>query len=161
MILYLPGDIALSSFRREKYLSKLQSISPHIRDVRAFYEYFIDSAESLSSAELERLNHLLNSQAFPAKKFTFPSILLLVAPRIGTVSPWSTKATDIAHLCGFSSIKRLERGISFYLEFDKFLDDDELSAASALLHDRMLETVLHSFEKAESIVYCWQSCATE
>ena len=126
MILHLPGDTALSYFRLKKYLTTLQSISPHIRNVQAFYEYFIDSTESLSSVELERLSNLLNFQPFPAHKFTFPSILRLVAPRIGTISPWSTKATDIAHLCAFSVIKRLERGISFYLEFDKFLDEDAL-----------------------------------
>lgn len=151
MILHLPGAIALSSFRREKYLSKLQSISPKIRDIQAFYEYFIDSTESLSSVELDRLTNLLNFQPFPAHKFIFPSILRLVAPRIGTISPWSTKATDIAHLCGFSVIKRLERGISFYLEFDKYLDEDELLAANELLHDPMLETVFHSFDEAEKL----------
>lgn len=152
MILHLPGFAALSDFRLEKYLSILQSICPFISRLQAFYEYFIETVDALPADVLERLDHLLNQQSLSPRKFIFPATLCLVVPRAGTLSPWSTKATDIARLCGFPSIKRLERGISFYLEVDGYsLDVSLLSKLSEALHDRMLETVFYSFEQANQL----------
>ncbi len=149
MILHLAGDVALSDFRLEKYLSILKASFPSIISIQAFYEYFVESTEPLSVDTLARLTHLLNQKLLSPRQFIHPAELCLVVPRIGTVSPWSTKATDIAHLCGFSTVKRLERGISFYLEISHdSLSRSELFKASEILHDRMLETVFYSFENA-------------
>lgn len=151
-ILHLPGDVALSAFRLEKYLSALQTIFPSVCKLQAFYEYFIESAEPLSVEQLEQLDELLNQQKVPARKFDRAARLCLVVPRVGTISPWSTKATDIAHLCDFTSIKRLERGISFYLELaHEPLSAADLDKASELLHDRMLETVFYSFDQISQL----------
>jgi phosphoribosylformylglycinamidine synthase len=68
--------------------------------------------------------------------------LLLVVPRSGTVSPWSSKATDIAHVCGLTAVRRIERGIAYYLAAPRKLTQPEWSCAAAALHDRMIEQVL-------------------
>ncbi|HAD08151.1 MAG TPA: hypothetical protein DCF62_01600, partial [Porticoccaceae bacterium] len=75
----------------------------------------------------------------------------LVIPRPGTISPWSSKATDIIHNVGLSGVRRIERGIVYYLSSDTSLTESELVLAAACLHDRMVETVLDSYEQAERL----------
>jgi phosphoribosylformylglycinamidine synthase len=77
--------------------------------------------------------------------------MLLVVPRFGTVSPWSSKATDIAHVCGLTDIARIERGIAYYLAGDTSLTQEQRVAIAALIHDRMTETVLDRVEAAASL----------
>ena len=74
---------------------------------------------------------------------------LIVTPRVGTISSWSSKATDIAHNCGLSKVNRIERGIAYYFNIERNLTEAELATLKDLLHDRMLETVLnHETEAA-------------
>ncbi len=88
-----------------------------------------------------------------ASAATPPGQLLLVVPRPGTISPWSTKATDIARNCGLSAVHRIERGIAYYIQKTDgaALTDTETQQLSALIHDRMIETVLVNFEEAEDL----------
>ena len=72
-----------------------------------------------------------------------------MVPRPGTISPWSSKATDIAHNCGLSQVKRVERGIAYYVEAGENLSESQLSTVAAELHDRMVESVLDELHKAE------------
>ena len=76
---------------------------------------------------------------------------LLVAPRAGTTSPWSSKATDIAHVCGLEAIHRIERGIAFHVMASATLSDDALRRLATPLHDRMTETVLLTAAECERL----------
>ena len=104
----LIGSPALSEFKTQRLLSALTKENPEITGVSAFYCHFIDVAEDLTDEQKNQLERLLTygprMQSQEAK-----GQLALVLPRIGTISPWSSKATDIAHICGLTKIKRIER----------------------------------------------------
>jgi len=138
-----PGNEALSDFRRSKLLEQLQAIESTIKDVRAAYVHFVDCAHELSKAEETKLRQLLDDGAQAPGKLQ--GELFVVVPRPGTISPWSTKATDIAHNAGLTSISRIERGTAFYVQNKGGLDRDRIAAK---LHDRMTEAVLDSFDSA-------------
>lgn len=112
-MLILPGAAALSSFRREKLLRALRERQPGITEVAAEYIHFANLTETLDSHETELLAQLLTY----GPRSSRPAVgggLLLVIPRPGTISPWSSKATDIAHNAGLRKIQRLERGIAYF-----------------------------------------------
>ncbi|MBF4264232.1 hypothetical protein, partial [Vibrio anguillarum] len=73
-------------------------------------------------------------------------LLLLVTPRPGTISPWSSKATDIAHNCGLVDVKRLERGTAYYIESEVALSAEQINTIQTIIHDRMMEVVFTDFE---------------
>ncbi|MGB8971395.1 MAG: phosphoribosylformylglycinamidine synthase, partial [Pseudomonas capeferrum] len=75
--------------------------------------------------------------------------LFLVVPRLGTISPWASKASDIAHNCGLQSIQRLERGIAYYVAGN--LSEADAQAVAAELHDRMTQRVLAQLEQASDL----------
>jgi len=137
-ILQLRGPRALSEFRLAKLVASLQKIDPGVRSVAAEHRHFVESASELSAAERSRLERLL-SYGTPAEDAK--GDLYLVVPRIGTLSPWSSKATDIARNCGLAKVKRIERGTAYTISGA----GKDLSAA---LHDRMTETVLRSYAEA-------------
>ncbi len=151
-MLELRGAPALSEFRQNKVLTKLQQAVPSVTSVYAEFAHFADLREPLADQETEVLERILrygpNVTAQDGKGDVF-----LVVPRIGTISPWSSKATDIAHNCGLSQVTRLERGIAYYVEGISAAERDQVAA---LLHDRMVEIVLtdsaeaaHLFSHAE------------
>ncbi len=150
-MLILRGSPALSPFRLEKLMSAVRERIPDLSHLYAEYVHFADVERSLDEAEKETLVRLLSYG--PAAVSEDPAgQLLLVIPRIGTISPWASKATDIARNCGLSSIRRLERGVAYYLSrADGALTDHELKQIAALLHDRMIEQVLESLEEAEGL----------
>ena len=77
--------------------------------------------------------------------------LLLVVPRFGTVSPWSSKATDIAHVCGLGAVTRIERGVAYYIVSSQPLSQADHAAIAAVIHDRMTENVLDSIDAAAGL----------
>ena len=77
--------------------------------------------------------------------------MLLVVPRAGTISPWSSKATDIAHVCGLTAIRRIERGIEYRLLDTRPLGPERLAAIAPVLFDRMTEMVLFDPEHAQRL----------
>jgi phosphoribosylformylglycinamidine synthase len=137
-ILQLRGPRALSEFRLAKLVQSLQKIDSGVRSVAAEHRHFIEAEGALAAAERERLERLL---AYGSPAAAAEGELYLVVPRIGTISPWSSKATDIARNCGLTGVKRIERGTAYYVRGG----GGELAAA---LHDRMTETVLRSFADA-------------
>lgn len=146
-MLTLRGTPALSSFRHGKLLNQLQAAVPHVKAIYAEYIHFIDTAD-LTNEQLQILNRLL--QYGPNAKTEDPKgILRLVTPRFGTISPWSSKATNIAHNCGLIEINRIERGIAYYI--DGNLSTTELQAVTALIHDRMTQQVLTEIEHANQL----------
>ncbi|MCW8933882.1 MAG: phosphoribosylformylglycinamidine synthase [Gammaproteobacteria bacterium] len=148
---YFRGSPALSTFRVEKLLSQLKSKVPTISNVQAEFVHFADIEGNLSADQSKVLSKLLTyGPAFTAQEHE--GDLFLVIPRFGTISPWASKATEIADHCGLGSIKRLERGVAYYIETESgsFSDSDMLSIKS-LIHDRMTEMVLSDFASASAL----------
>ncbi|HEY5152492.1 MAG TPA: phosphoribosylformylglycinamidine synthase, partial [Candidatus Saccharimonadales bacterium] len=136
------GISALSDFRKSKLLIRLQAINSSIKSVQAEYVHFAETSQKISADEGKRLARLTSyGTPFSAER---QGTLYLVVPRPGTISPWSSKATDIVQNSGLHRITRIERGIAYYLEGAP-AGDDLLSSA---LHDRMTESVLHNFDEA-------------
>ena len=113
-MLIFSGAPALSDFRLDKVLAAVRERVPHVAAVETRYLHFVATRQPLTPAETGIVEALLRYG--PASQAGQPQgQLLLVVPRFGTVSPWSTKATDIAHVCGLGSIVRIERGIAYYV----------------------------------------------
>ncbi len=151
-MLVLRGEPAFSLFRIEKKLASLKQVSPGIRQISTSYIYLVKPATQLSSDEIARLEDLLHAQ-YQTDPGVWPDHGLLVVPRQGTISPWSSKATDIVHHCGLDKIRRVERGIIWQFEFnqDDQPDRKTLSALRLLIHDRMTQTVLNNLSEANTL----------
>ncbi len=141
-MLKFPGTSALSDFRVKNLLAELQAIEPAITAVSARFIHFVDVETDLNECQTAILSQLLSygSRQSVAVQHFEP---LLVVPRPGTISPWSSKATEIAQRCGLSAIKRIERGIEYQLLVNNPLSTPAKTKLSALLHDRMTQTVLY------------------
>ncbi len=144
-ILFMRGAPAYSVFRLQGLQQRLQSALPAAEIVAADYWHVVKLRAALADGQRERLAELL--EARPAEETTQAS-LFLVTPRIGTVSPWSSKATDIAWHCGLAAVERIERGIAFRIDG---VDAAQRVEVAAVLHDRMTETVLDRFEQAAEL----------
>lgn len=136
----LLGPPALSQFRLDKLLRRLQAQDARVSGLSSRHIHFIDVSRTLREPELELLGRLLSYG--PQVRGVDPrGRRLLVAPRIGTVSPWSSKATDIVHVCGLANVRRVERGTLYFLDCGADLSSGELRHLGSLLHDRMTESV--------------------
>ena len=114
-MLIIVGASALSAFRQRKLLVTLKQAVPSIVDVTAKYQHFVDIAGPLSESDAKTLDALM--QYGPKEQAASSNgQLVLVVPRPGTISPWSSKATDIAHNCGLQDVLRIERGTAYYIE---------------------------------------------
>lgn len=145
-MLTLKGPQALSPFRQKKLLKTLQTINPDISEVSAQYIHFVDNNGELKSKAKEQLDLLLTYDTPYSQKPN--GELFLVVPRIGTISPWSSKATDIVNNGGLKAVDRVERGIAYYVSSKTPL---VRSLVKPFLHDRMTETVLDSIEAASDL----------
>ncbi|MCK9382388.1 MAG: phosphoribosylformylglycinamidine synthase [Sulfuritalea sp.] len=147
--LALRGSAAFSAAR----LARLQkSFGETVSGVglAAEHWYFIESGGLLNAEQTARLKDLLG---IPARLPAPPAgKLLLVTPRLGTISPWSSKATDIARNCGFAAVRRIERGTAFHVS-GAMGNDFQQSALAARLHDRMTESVLASVDAAKALFH--------
>ncbi|MDR0219605.1 MAG: phosphoribosylformylglycinamidine synthase, partial [Enterobacteriaceae bacterium] len=153
----LRGSPALSAFRITKLLSQCQDQQLPVTDIYAEYVHFAEITSPLTAEEREKLDQLLKYG--PSLAEHEPSgQLFLVTPRPGTISPWSSKATEIAHNCGLKQIARLERGIAYYVQYrvqganqNNVVSEGQWQKLSALLHDRMMENVFTQFQQAEAL----------
>ncbi|XUO87623.1 phosphoribosylformylglycinamidine synthase [Halomonas sp. KM072] len=141
-MLELRGAPALSAFRHERLLTVLRECVPEVEALSAHYVHFIDHHEELDTASQERLARLLDYGSQAAQEPLEQALRFLVVPRLGTQSPWSSKATDIAHNCGLSQIQRIERGVDYRVALRGTATAEQWDAIGALLHDRMTENVL-------------------
>jgi len=148
---WLRGRAALSQFRLDKLLSQVRVVAPSVREIYAEFVYICDVEVALTPADEALLGRLLDDGTAEKQQDYAP--LLWVVPRVGTISPWSSKATDIAHNCGLSNLLRIERGTAytFNTQNNAALDDHTVAQLAALLHDRMTETVLTGPEEAEAL----------
>ncbi|WP_172144388.1 phosphoribosylformylglycinamidine synthase [Pseudomonas tumuqii] len=147
-MLILRGAPALSAFRHGKLLEQLTSKVPAVTGLYAEFAHFADVTGVLSADEEQVLARLLKYG--PSVPVQEPSgRLLLTIPRFGTISPWSSKASDIARNCGLAKIQRIERGIAYYIAGD--LNEAELQLVAGLLHDRMTQFVLNDLQGAAAL----------
>jgi phosphoribosylformylglycinamidine synthase len=137
------GAPALSQFRLEQLLRALKVQDPRVLGLSSRWIHFVDAARRLSESELDVLSKLLTY----GMRLTGPlpdlrsGQKILVTPRVGTESPWSSKATDIVHVCSLNAVTRVERGTLYLIESTEVLAHAELEQLAAHLHDRMTESV--------------------
>ncbi len=141
-MLVVPGGPARSSFRLDKLLTSARAIAPGVTRIAAHYVHLVDVSRPLTDAERTSLQALLTYGAEPAPE-NAPRVDLLVAPRPGTISPWSSKATDIARGCELDAVVRIERATAWTID-----GVEDPASIAAVLHDRMTEAVLPSVEAA-------------
>jgi len=157
-MLTLLGASALSDFGKEKRLSEIQQLGLPVSGIEAQYLHFIhfemdDDSQPLSDDDMVVLKEVLT---YGAKSKELSTELkhsdqqIVVVPRIGTISPWSSKATDILHNCGLVDVVRVERGVQYFIYGDALTSGQQKSVES-LLHDRMTESVLHSLQDASTL----------
>ena len=156
VVLPLRGVTALSDFRVEKLLQKAAALGlPEVK-LKSEFWYFVGSEKALDAATVEKLQALLAAQSVEQTPEAREGLhLFLVTPRLGTISPWASKATNIAENCGLEGIERIERGMAVWLEGR--LNDDEKQQWAALLHDRMTESVLPDFHTASKLFHHLES----
>ena len=157
-VLRIPGGLALSSFRLEKLNALVRTVEPGLAVVSARHWHFVEVGREPDPRERATLDRLLTygtpAPAPPpasgpgrtptASDAARPTVL--VTPRLGTISPWSSKATDIARQCGLDVVRRIERGTVYEME-----GSGSVGRMVHLLHDRMTETVLDSFDRADGL----------
>ena len=136
-MLIIAGRSALSSARLAKRLALVHRTNPGVTALAAEHVHFVDVAGQLTDKQRHVLDRLLTygPRAIPA---TLSGARLLVVPRLGTISPWSSKATDIAQICGLSMVRRVERGVQWTVSGEIA----DRAALIATLHDRMTESVV-------------------
>jgi len=153
-LLTLRGRNALSDFRLKKLSHPLKKTAPAIFAIAAEYWHFVSLKGPLAAPERDVLERIL-SYGPASADIAERGDMLLVVPRIGTISSWSSKATDIAHSCGLASVERVERGVGYYISRRPGgkLTAAERSALLPLIHDRMTETVLGALKHAEKLFH--------
>lgn len=156
VVLPLRGVTALSDFRVEKLFQKAAALGlPEVKLSSEFW-YFVGSKKALDAATVEKLQALLAAQSVEQTPKAREGLhLFLVTPRLGTISPWASKATNIAENCGLEGIERIERGMAVWLE--GALTNGQKQQWAALLHDRMTESVLTDIDAAAQLFHHIQS----
>ena len=148
-MLTLPGSQALSEFRLLRLLARLQALEPGVTAVSAQFLHFVQCSRELDALEGARLAQLLNDGGQPPLQGGPWQVL--VVPRPGTISPWSSKATDIAQVCGLEAVRRIERGILYSLALPAGMAQARRAGLAALLHDRMIEAVFEELDAAAQL----------
>ena len=151
-MLILRGSSALSPFRLEKLRADLVASGLPVRALAAEYVHVAELSGELSADQLTVLEKLLTygPRRTPA---AISGVVQVVAPRPGTISPWSSKATDIAHICGLAPVKRIERVIQYTIALDSAssLPATHYSLLAAKLHDRMTQVVFDSLDACAAL----------
>jgi phosphoribosylformylglycinamidine synthase len=148
-MLEIAGASAFTPARLQKRLAAVRVRNPGVTVLSATFAHFVDADGALADTEREVLGRLLTygPRATPGGAPTAAARRLLVVPRLGTISPWSSKATDIARICGLARVRRIERGIWYGVTGD-VADEAALRRA---LHDRMTESVLATSDEAAGL----------
>ncbi|MGI9133069.1 MAG: phosphoribosylformylglycinamidine synthase, partial [Rhodoferax sp.] len=151
-ISFFDGSNALSKFRSQQLLPALQAIHPQISDIAGRFVHLVATEAAADAALKIQLAALLDYGQGYAGPTTGPTIV--VSPRFGTLSPWASKATDIAHNCGIA-VRRIERLVEYRFTLRSgllskaTLTPAQLQSLAACLHDRMTESAM--FERAEAL----------
>ncbi len=144
MMMVLPGRTALSAARKASALARIRAVEPEVTSLEARWVHIVVSDRELTIDEVQQLSNMLSygpadpPPGPPRRLETVETVSFVVTPRIGTVSPWSSKATDIAHVCGLTAVTRIERG----LEWTLIGDSVDVTKVGAVVSDRMTESVI-------------------
>lgn len=152
-MLYFPGGQARSAFRIHKLTQSLQASFPEIRDLAADWFYLVDAERDLLPEEESQLNRLLDDGSDPSRELAGTVTDVWVIPRLGTLSPWSSKATDILHHCGLAGIRRIERGLCFRVVADRPFEEADWRRLAKHLHDPMTESVVAEVGQAVALFH--------
>ena len=158
-ILRLPGGAALGPARLAKKLRAIRAHNPGVVELDAQLVHFVALAGRLDDEETATLQHLLRyGPTLERHDVNGPGDVrrLLVVPRLGTISPWSSKATDIAHICGLAPVRRIERGIAYT---DRGRGRATKPALRRALHDRMTESVLDAMPRRPTQLFARAAAA--
>ena len=149
-MLELPGQAALSDFRLAKLTRSLRRADERVEAVEARFAYFVATHSTPGAEDKRRLDALLLSGEKPAK-LERGARRLYVVPRPGTISPWSSKATDIVKACNIDSVDRVERGICYGIRFKGKAGEEAAMALAPLLFDRMTEAAFPDVDGVEAL----------
>lgn len=148
-MLKISGTSALSTFRIQKLLADVQAIDSNISDISALYMHFVEMNAEINAEQDAILQQLL-AYGSTADSIDKSSVVTFwVAPRSGTISPWSSKATEIARRCGLTCVERLERGVEYTLYASATIDANKLKQIYALVHDRMTQSIMTDIDSVE------------
>ena len=148
-IAFFPGAEVLSGFRQQRLLEALRNAGVSVKTLHARYLHLVNSTQALTGKETKQIATLLD---YGTPGTNAPAgTLFLVVPRLGTLSPWASKANDIARNCGLAGVRRIERGIEYTLVLDQKPDTATRTKLASVLHDRMTESVLASRDEAKSL----------
>ena len=152
LIKNLRGAPALSDFRVNKLLAQCAQLQLPVTEIYAEFAHFAQLNDELATDEAKVLQQLL-TYGPTIEEHEPQGLFYLVTPRPGTISPWSSKSTDIAHNCGLTKVERLERGMAYYvsIENDVTLTTEQEQQLVSLLHDRMMESVFADFSDADKL----------
>lgn len=149
-MLVISGNSALSSFRKTKLLSAIKQVVPTVEYLSARFVHVVELKGELRVSKRAVLDKIL--EYGPTESIDeIDGLMLLTVPRIGTISPWSTKATDIAHNCGLAEVVRIERGIEYKIAAASELSAEQIKQIMPLIHDRMTEIVLTDIDAASDL----------
>ncbi len=140
-MLVLPGTDALSEFRLARLRRDLADAVPGVRGLEAVFVHFVDTDRVLDARERGILEKLLCYGGGRCRELALGA-LFLVIPRPGTISPWASKATDIAHNCGLAAVNRIERGVAHIVTLDEEPGPEPWRRIAERLHDRMTQIVV-------------------
>ena len=135
-IIHIAGGPAYSEFRKEKLLGKLQTINKLIEDIHSEYIHIAWCEKKITENDKTTIEKILHYGP-QSQILKFKDNAIITMPRPGTISPWASRATDIANHCGLSDIKRIERAVAVYIELknETLLSENEKKALSAFLQD--------------------------
>ena len=160
-MLTLRGAPALSEFRLEKLRNDLVAAGVPVESITTAYIHVAELVEGATDLTPDQHTVLEKLLTYGPKRATHAPVGLLqvVAPRPGTISPWSTKATDIAHICGLTAIKRIERAVAYWIEVDNAklakplmqLTAAQVATLRARLHDRMTQAVFNTTDELSAL----------
>ena len=158
-ILILEGEPIARTFALQRIEDAVKKASPAVKRVDGTYAYYIEADRTLSAKEQALVHEVL--QIPTASRARQTTVQVVVTPRFGTISPWSSKATDILHNCGLTAIKRVERAKVYALTptTNQEKTEQDLSKITPLLHDRMVETVLADLEQGKQMFNLAQPAA--
>ena len=147
-MIILTGGSAFSDFRLRKLLRAGAELDSRLQGLSARYLYFVDADAPLADSDMGRLASLLDAE-LQAQPESITEVI--VTPRLGTISPWSTKATDIARHCGLEQVQRIERAVGWQLDLTDGSVESVLDNIARVLHDRMTESVFASLDQLPDI----------
>jgi len=153
-MLIFSGQHALAAFQQKRLLFSLQAVKPSISNLVARWMYFVNPERRLETSKHELLKTVLAATDYQQDSPSPTRLSALVLPRAGTLSPWSSKASDILHNCGLSEIARVERGMMIDITVsDCEWSEHERKLVSPLLYDRMVERLMLNIDDADD-VFC-------